>query len=114
MRRTPRPCVPLQPCPQVNRDKHTLIFKKKTDAQGKPEIIVAWKPIASARRTADPILVYDGTDMATACWDFEINDWGLQVPGAYAQDVSIKPTHWRSLPKPPERANRVTEILCED
>lgn len=69
-----------------------------------------WQPIKTAPRDGTVLLGWDGSNLATCYYFFDLNAWYLEVTGAYADDGFWQPTHWQPLPPPPT-AKQLTDEL---
>lgn len=72
--------------------------------------ISPWKPIESAPKDGTQILAFDGQDFRVAWWK-ENGEWSQWLWQEFHQDGTpedwrtvavIDPTHWMSLPSPPQ------------
>jgi len=64
-----------------------------------------WYPIDTAPKDGTIFLGWNGENMATVKW-YEFKSipgcWELVETGSYAADGYWNPTHWQSLPNPPD------------
>ena len=61
-----------------------------------------WRPIRTAPKVVDPVLLYDGIAMTSGCWDHDLQCWALWVPGKHAKEYAFEATYWMPLPEAPK------------
>lgn len=74
-----------------------------------------WQPISTAPKDGTRVLVYP--TLTVAMWRSYRNDgddagWsdGLVKSWAYEEITELEPTHWQSLPAPPEERETAREL----